>query len=143
MDSNEDQVRKSDGLVDFLLDHPQEEVTAWVDVAKRFTEAGHRFLIKMVDFGQLEEYRREARAVGNKKTGEMNSKRFNELLVINHLVEPNLKDPALLSRAHVETSEEFLYKFFRPGEISEIVSKITLLSGYDADSDSAIEEVKD
>ena len=24
MDSNEDQVRKSNGLVDFLLDHPQE-----------------------------------------------------------------------------------------------------------------------
>jgi hypothetical protein len=73
----------------------------------------------------------------------MNSKRFNELIVINHLIDPNLKDISLLTRAGVNTSEEFLYKFFRPGEISELVAKITELSGYDADEESAIEEVKD
>ena len=135
--------RKSGGLIDFLLNNPQEDITATVKLSKRFNDRGFSFKVKMVTFGELEEYRKEARAVGNRRTGQMNSKRFNELIVINHLIDPNLKDISLLTRAGVNTSEEFLYKFFRPGEISELVAKITELSGYDADEESAIEEVKD
>jgi hypothetical protein len=72
----------------------------------------------------------------------MNIKRLNELIVLNHLVDPNLKDKRLLDKAGLKTAESFLYKFFKPGEISELVNQITTLSGYDADEESAIEEVK-
>jgi hypothetical protein len=138
----QDEARESEGLIDFLLEHPQENVTATIRLSKRFTDRGFKFEIKALTFGELEEYRKEARAVGNRKTGEMNTKRFNELIVLNHLIKPNLKDINVLRRAGVNTSEAFLYKFFNPGEISELVNQITTLSGYDADEESAIEEVK-
>jgi hypothetical protein len=134
----------SETLLDFLIEHPQENITAVIRLSDRFTKRGFKFTIRGINFNELEEYRQEARAVGNfAKTGRMDTKRFNELIAINHLVEPSLKDHSTLNKAGVRTSEEFLYKFFKPGEVTELVNKITELSGFDADEESAIEEVKD
>jgi len=62
--------------------------------------------------------------------------------VANHIVKPNFSDPKFLDRVYCQTAEEFILTKFLPGEISEIYSAITKLSGFDKDIDEEIEEAK-
>ena len=76
------------------------------------------------------------------KKRRFNTKRFNELIVINCLKEPNLKDPEWLKAAGCADSAALMYKSFLAGEISTIAEKVMALSGCDRDIEEDMEEVK-
>jgi len=140
MTDTKETTRQSSGLLDFLVGHPQDDVTEKFIIPR--IGAKLPLTVKAVTFEELEGYREEARAASRTKDG-FNSRRFRELLIINHLVDPDLRDPDVLKKAGVKTSEEFLYKFFRPGEIEKIENIISTVSGYGADESAAIVEAKD
>ena len=78
----------------------------------------------------------------NKKGGlrDINLFEMQVLTVIDGVVEPSLKDKRLLAYFGCATPKELVKKLFLAGEIAELSSVITELSGYDKDEDE--EELK-
>ena len=79
------------------------------------------------------------------KKRRFNSKKFNELICIECLVEPNMKDTDFLAAARergVVDSTGLLYHCFLAGEIANIAEQALKLSGFDRDVEEEIDEVK-
>jgi len=133
---------KPQTLTQFLLDNPQTNITSDVYVSQRFKDAGYKFTISAMTGEQFSAYQREAIAMGRNKKINFDTKRFNELVAINHTVEPNFRDADTLKKANCTLPEQFLYRSLRAGEITELVERITTLSGFDADTDSLADDVK-
>lgn len=129
-------------LTQFLLDNPQVDITEDVYVAERFKNAGLKFTISAMSGEQFSAYQKEATAIGRHKKVNFDSKRFNELVVINHTVNPNFKDADTIKKAGCQTPEQFLYLSLRAGEVVELANQISRLSGFDTDPEALVDEVK-
>jgi predicted component of type VI protein secretion system len=129
-------------LTQFLLDNPQVDITEDVYVAERFKNAGLKFTISAMSGEQFSAYQKEATAIGRHKKVNFDSKRFNELVVINHTVNPNFKDADTIKKAGCQTPEQFLYRSLRAGEVVELANQISRLSGFDTDPEALVDEVK-
>lgn len=129
-------------LTQFLLDNPQVDITEDVCVAERFKAAGFKFTISAMSGEQFSAYQKEATAIGRHKKVNFDSKRFNELVVINHTVNPNFKDADTIKKAGCQTPEQFLYRSLRAGEVVELANQISRLSGFDTDPEALVDEVK-
>lgn len=129
-------------LTQFLLDNPQVDITEDVYVAERFKDAGFKFTISAMSGEQFSAYQKEATAIGRHKKVNFDSKRFNELVVINHTVNPNFKDADTIKKAGCQTPEQFLYRSLRAGEVVELANQISRLSGFDTDPEALVDEVK-
>lgn len=127
-------------LINFLIENPVDNVTAEVIVSQRL--AKYPFKIKAMSGPEFSEYQRLSTTLGRHKKVEFNSKKFNELVVINHTIEPNFRDAETIKKAGCTTPEQFLYKSLLAGEISELANQISKLSGFDADMEETIEEAK-
>lgn len=80
------------------------------------------------------------------KKRRFNSKKFNELICIECLVDPNMKDAEFLQAAReqrgVADSTALLYTCFLAGEIQTIANQALILSGFERDVEEEVEEVK-
>ena len=79
------------------------------------------------------------------KKRRFNSKKFNELICVECLVDPNMKDAEFLQAARakgVVDSTGLLYHCFLAGEIATIAEQALRLSGFERDVEEEIEEVK-
>ena len=80
------------------------------------------------------------------KKRRFNAKKFNELICIECLVDPNMKDAEFLQAAReqkgVMDSAQLLYTCFLAGEIALIAEQALKLSGFERDVEEEIEEVK-
>lgn len=80
------------------------------------------------------------------KKRRFNTKKFNELICIECLVDPNMKDAEFLQAAReqkgVADSTTLLYSCFLAGEIATIAQEALKLAGFDRDVEEEIEEVK-
>lgn len=80
------------------------------------------------------------------KKRRFNSKKFNELICIECLVEPNMKDAEFLKVAReqkgIMDSTQLLYHCFLSGEIAVIAEQALKLSGFDRDVEEEMDEVK-
>lgn len=127
-------------LLNFLIENPVDDVTDKVIVSKRLEK--FPFVIRAMSGPEFSDYQRAATQVGKKKKVDFNSKLFNELVVLNHTVEPNFRDAETIKKAGCTTPEQFLYKSLLAGEIAELSNRISALSGFDADMEETIEEAK-
>lgn len=127
-------------LTQFLLDNPVDNITAEVIVSSRL--ANFPFKIKAMTGPEFAEYQKLATRIGKHKKVEFNNKVFNELVVLNHTVEPNFRDADLIKKAGCTLPEQFLYKSLLAGEISELSQQISTLSGFDRDIEDTIDEAK-
>lgn len=62
----------------------------------------------------------------------------DEYCILNCVVEPNLKDPALLQAYQCAEPTDIVRKLFDAGEISAIAVKISKLSGYGKDINAEV-----
>lgn len=76
------------------------------------------------------------------KKRRFNTKKFNELIVVNCVIEPNFKDAEWIAQLGVPDSASAMYKTLLAGEIAEIAERVLKLSGFDRDIEEEIEEVK-
>lgn len=127
-------------LINFLIENPVDDVTEEVIVSNRL--AKFPFKIKAMAGPEFSEYQKLATNFGRKKKVDFDSKKFNELVVINHTIEPNFRDAESVKKAGCLTPEQFMYKSLLAGEISELASKISTLSGFDQDMEETVEEAK-
>ena len=129
-------------LTQFLLDNPQLDIREEIYVSERFKNAGFKFTISAMTGEQFSAYQKEATAIGRHKKVNFDSKRFNELVVINHTVNPNFKDADTIKKAGCQTPEQFLYRSLRAGEVVELANQISRLSVFDTDPEALVDEVK-
>ena len=129
-------------LMQFLLDNPVNNEREEVVVSQRFKDAGFTFTISAMSGEQFSSYQKQATAVGRHKKVNFDSKLFNELVVINHTLNPNFKDTEAVKQAGCASPEQFMYKVLKAGEIIELSNKISVLSGFDSELDDMVDEVK-
>lgn len=127
-------------LIQFLIENPVDNLTAEVMVSPRL--AKFPFKIKGMTGPDFSEYQKLSTKIGRHKKIEFDSKTFNELVVLNHTVEPNFKDADSIKKAGCQSPEQFLYKSLLAGEIAELAQQISALSGFDKDMEETVEEAK-
>jgi hypothetical protein len=124
----------------FLIDNPVDNLTDEVIVSARL--AKFPFKIKGMTGPEFSEYQKLSTKISRHKKVEFDSKTFNELVVLNHTLEPNFRDAESIKKAGCQTPEQFLYKSLLAGEINELAQQITALSGFDKDIEDTVEEAK-
>ena len=127
-------------LMQFLIDNPVDNLTDNVVVSPRL--AKFPFKIKGMTGPEFSEYQKVSTKIGRHKKVEFDSKIFNELVVLNHTLEPNFRDAESIKKAGCQTPEQFLYKSLLAGEIAELSQQISSLSGFDRDMEDTVEEAK-
>lgn len=127
-------------LMQFLIDNPVDNLTDEVIVSARL--AKFPFKIKGMTGPEFSEYQKLSTKISRHKKVEFDSKTFNELVVLNHTLNPNFRDAESIKKAGCQTPEQFLYKSLLAGEINELAQQITALSGFDKDIEDTVEEAK-
>lgn len=128
-------------LQQFLLESNVSDLKKSIDIGGRLK--GHPLTIKVLTGEQYTSYQQQCIENPNSaKKRRFNTKRFNELVVVNSLVDPNLKDPEMLKKANALRPEDLLYRCFLAGEITTISAQILELSGFDTEVEEEMEEVK-
>lgn len=130
----------SSNLLDFLVENPIDNLTAEIIVSERLSK--FPFKIKAMSGPEFSEYQKMATKIGRNKKIDFNQRLFNELVVLNHTIEPNFKDAESIKRAGCTSPEHFLYSRLVAGEISELSNQISALSGFNTDLEQIIEEAK-
>lgn len=128
-------------LQQFLLKQDASSIQEQIDLGGRLK--GHPLTIKVLSGEQYNSFQQICLENANsRKKRRFNTKKFNELIVINCLVDPNLKDAEMIKEAGVADSNALLYKCFLAGEISTLSEKILELSGFTDDIEDDMDEVK-
>lgn len=127
-------------LLEFLIENPVDDLTEEIIVSPRLAE--YPFKIKGISGPEFAEYRKMASKIGRHRKVEFDSKLFNELVVLNHTIEPDFRNAESIKAAKCVTPEQFLYKSLLAGEIEEIAAKISSLSGFDKDIEERVEDAK-
>ena len=127
-------------LTAFLIENPVGDLTDEVVVSNRL--ASFPFKIRGINGLEFAEYQKIATKINRHKKVEFDNKSFNELVILNHTVEPNFREEAAIKAAGCTTPEQFLYKSLLAGEISELAQKISALSGFDKDIEELVDEAK-
>jgi hypothetical protein len=127
-------------LQDFLLENVIDNITETVEISARLK--GKPFTIRAMTGKEFTEYQQAATKIHKGKRVDFNTALFREKVIINHTVEPNFKDAAFIKKAGCMTPEQLLNKVLLAGEISELHSRISSLSGFDAEMDDMVDEAK-
>ena len=128
-------------LQQFLLQSNVDNLTKVINLGGRMKD--HPVTIKALNGNQYNTFQQVCIENPNSpKKRNFNTKKFHELICVECLVEPNLKDAEFIQAAGVPDSARLLYKCFLAGEIASIAENVLKLSGFDADVEEEMEEVK-
>ena len=131
-------------LSEFLIKNPVNNFTKEVYVSSRFVdEQGNKipFKIKAMSGEAYASYRKQALSI-TKNGVEFDTKKFNELIVINQTVDPNFREADAIKAAGCVTPEQYMYRSLLAGEIDALAAKISELSGFNVTIEEARDSVK-
>lgn len=132
-------------LNDYLLAHPVDGLENEVAVSTRLKdEEGNlvKFRIKPMLQEDYQSYQEQCVEFDRKGKVKFNNKRFNNLLIINHTVDPNFRDADSIQKAGCKTPEQFMNKVLLSGEIQNLAEQIRIISGFADSLDDLVDEVK-
>lgn len=132
-------------LTDFLLANPVTEIEKEVVISKRIVDSeGNmlKFKIRPMLNEQYLDYQNQCTVPKKGGKVDFNTKRFNQLIIINHTVEPNFRSAELLQKANCATPEQLLNKMLLAGEIQVLSEQIRIISGFADSLDDLVDEVK-
>jgi hypothetical protein len=132
-------------LQQFLLNSNVKDLKKTINLGGRMAE--HPITIRALDGDKYNTFQQMCIENPNSaKKRRFNSKKFNELICIECLVDPNMRDAEFLKVARekigVADSAGLLYHCFLAGEIAVIAEQALKLSGFDRDVEEEIDEVK-
>lgn len=132
-------------LQQFLLDSNVNDLRKVINLGGRL--ADHPITIRALDGDKYNSF--QGLCIENPNSAKkrrFNTKKFHELICVECLVDPNMKDSDFLQAARekkgVSNSTELLYSCFLSGEIAGIAEEVLKLSGFDRDMDEDMDEVK-
>ena len=132
-------------LQQFLLDSNVKDLKKVINLGGRL--ADHPITIRALDGDKYNTFQQMCIENPNSaKKRRFNSKKFNELICVECLVEPCMRDAEFLKVAReqkgIMDATQLLYHCFLAGEIAVLAEQALKLSGFDRDVDEEIEEVK-
>lgn len=132
-------------LQQFLLDSNVKDLKKTINLGGRMSD--HPVTIRALDGDKYNTFQQMCIENPNSvKKRRFNSKKFNELVCIECLVDPNLRDAEFLQAArekkNIADSAQLLYHCFLAGEIAVIAEQALKLSGFDRDVEEEMEQVK-
>lgn len=129
-------------LQQFLMNNPVDNLTQELVISNRLKD--FPFTIKAMTGFDYNDY--QTRCIENpnsNKKRKFNTKKFNELIVVNHTIVPNFKDAEWIKEAECGLdATKLMYKMLLPGEINELAEAILKLSGFENTIEEDVEEVK-
>lgn len=132
-------------LTEFLLANPVDTIEKEVVVSKRIVDANGqmlKFKVRPMLNEQYLEYQNQCTVPKKGGKIDFNAKRFNQLVILNHTVEPNFRSAELIQQAGVATPEQLLNKMLLAGEIQTLSEQIREVSGFADSLDDLVDEVK-
>lgn len=132
-------------LTDFLLANPVDTITKKVVVSKRLKDKDGKlleFTIKPMLQEQYLDYQQQCTIPKKGGKIDFNTRRFNQLLILNHTIEPNFRSAELLQKAGCSQPEQLLNKSLLAGEIQVLAEQIRVVSGFEDSLDDLVDEVK-
>lgn len=128
-------------LQQFLTKNSVDNLTEEVCLGGRLKD--FKFKIKAMTGNQYNDYQTLCIENANSpKKRRFNTKKFNELIVVNCVIEPNFKDADWIKELGVMDATGAMYKTLLAGEITTLAEAALKLSGFDRDLDEEMEEVK-
>ena len=127
-------------IAQFLIDNPIDNIIDEVSISPRFGKL--MFKIKPMNGKEYAEYQKRSTNIGRHQKVDFSNQIFNELVVLNHTIEPNFRDAEVIKKAGCKSPEEFLYKSLKAGEIVELADKISAISGFDKDIEEVVDDAK-
>lgn len=128
-------------LQQFLLATPANDLTKEIDLGGRLR--GQPFTIKVLPPDQYSSFQNLCIENPNSpKKRRFNTRKFNELVVVNCVINPNLKDPEFMKAAGVPDATSLMYKVLLAGEVTTLAEEVLRLSGFDRDFEEEMDEVK-
>ena len=127
-------------LETFLADNPQDNLSDEVEVSSRLTAAGFKFKISAPTGDQFSQYQKEAISIGRRRKMDFDSRRLNELLIVNHTLVPNFRSTAFLQALKVTTPEQAVNKVLKAGEIQDLSTSIQKLAGFQAEDGEGLDD---
>lgn len=128
-------------LQQFLTKNAVDNLTKEVSLGGRLKD--FKFKVKALTGNQYNDF--QALCIENPnspKKRRFNTKKFNELIVVNCVVEPSFKDAEWIKELGVPDATSAMYKTLLAGEISQLAEEALRLSGFDRDVEEEMEEVK-
>lgn len=132
-------------LTEFLLANPVDTIEKEVVVSKRIVDENGqmlKFKVRPMLNEQYLEYQNQCTVPKKGGKIDFNTKRFNQLVILNHTVEPNFRSAELIQQAGVATPEQLLNKMLLAGEIQILSEQIREVSGFADSLDELVDEVK-
>lgn len=132
-------------LTEFLLANPVDTIEKEVVVSKRIVDENGqmlKFKVRPMLNEQYLEYQNQCTVPKKGGKIDFNTKRFNQLVILNHTVEPNFRSAELIQQAGVATPEQLLNKILLAGEIQILSEQIREVSGFADSLDELVDEVK-
>ncbi len=131
----------AENLVQYLAQNQVEGVVEEVRIGGRLKE--FTFKVKPINQSQFNHYQRIATTIGKKgQATKFDNGKFNELVIINHVVEPNFRSTEVLATVDAKTPEEYINKVFLAGEIVQLGEQISEISGFGTTDEELEIEVK-
>lgn len=128
-------------LVQFLAKNQVDGIVKEVNIGGRLKD--FTFKVKPITQNQFNNYQQICTTIGkNGKSAKFNNGKFNELVILNHVVEPNLRSTDVLATVSANTPEEYINKVFLAGEIVELGERISEISGFGTTDEELELEVK-
>lgn len=136
-------------LNDFLLENADVTIQeVEVPVSTRFRDKDGnllKFKIRPMSGEEFGKYQKQCTSItinNRKKETQFDSGKFNMMCIVNHCVDPSFKDAEFLKKLGVQTPEQAASKVLLAGEIVELSSQISSISGFDTDINEEIEKAK-
>lgn len=128
-------------LQQFLTKNSVDNLTEEITLGGRLKD--FKFKIKAMTGNQYNDYQTLCIENPNSaKKRRFNTKKFNELIVVNCVIEPNFKDADWMKELGVPDATSAMYKTLLAGEITMLAEAALRLSGFDRDLDEEMEEAK-
>ena len=99
--------------------------------------------VKSVDHWLIHysDYQKQCTIIKGKDV-DFDYRKFNNLLVLNHTVEPNFKDAEFVKQVGAVYPEQAMGKVLLAGEISVLAEQIRKVSGFEDSLDDLVAQVK-
>lgn len=100
-----------------------------------------KFKVKAMTAQELRDYQNKCK-IKSKKGVELDTGKFNLLVVAGQVVSPDFSNAEFLKKANCATASQFIEKKLLAGEIANLGKQIVQISGFDNDINEDIEEAK-
>lgn len=136
-------------LKEFLIENADvAAIEQEVAISPRFKDKDGnllKFKIRPMTGEEFGKFQKAATTISFGKSGRttnFDSAKFNTLIVINNCVDPNFKDVDLIKQLGVQTPEQAVQKVLLAGELVELATQLSHVSGFDTDLNEEIENAK-